>query len=160
MRATRRKTASSTRSKKRKRGNPSTRDARKLCGHDGRSSNAKHKQPAQRGGNGLPPAHLRNETKELIWIHELDKYTKCTPEKQSNHSRPDCLVSRLTSCRWLAKRTAYVRNAKELARANAACFLNASNPVSASSRVLNARADLPRIEDANRESGCEGDNRG
>ena len=24
----------------------------------------------------------------------------------------------------------------------------------------NARADLPRIEDANRESGCEGDNRG
>jgi hypothetical protein len=24
----------------------------------------------------------------------------------------------------------------------------------------NARADLPRIKDANRESGCEGDNRG
>jgi hypothetical protein len=27
-------------------------------------------------------------------------------------------------------------------------------------RKLNARADLPRIEDANRESGCEGNNRG
>ena len=26
--------------------------------------------------------------------------------------------------------------------------------------VPNARADLPRIKDANRESGCEGDNRG
>ena len=27
-------------------------------------------------------------------------------------------------------------------------------------RRSNARADLPRIKDANRESGCEGDNRG
>ena len=27
-------------------------------------------------------------------------------------------------------------------------------------KTPNARADLPRIDDANRESGCEGDNRG
>ena len=65
---------------------------------------------------------------------------------------------------WLRKAAAKGGKAKSAAKTAAARKANAArwrgHKPKRVTATPNARADLPRIEDANRESGCEGNNRG